>query len=248
MIAATAVKDVKGQRQPTSFIAGTSFDNLGRVGSVEYPTGEVALSSFDASGVRTQSYRLCPLYGGNMPLTQAYLTSATATVTGRLRTEKFGDAVASEFGHADGVVSGGGFGADLLLSQTITSPASAGALTRRTHTWDGRNIGHAASNPCCRRDRQSGPAAARQALVPGGPARELLMLVAGEVKNRRALTYPLMRQSCPRIRTYLDRFQSRLAGCRQPVAVSRPRRQALARGHAIGPDRQAAAHRTELGI
>src|SRR4051794_13432090 len=38
------------------------------------------------------------------------------------------------------------------------------------------------------------------------------MLAADEVKNRRALTYPVMRQSHPRLRSYLDRFQPRLAG------------------------------------
>jgi site-specific recombinase XerC len=60
-----------------------------------------------------------------------------------------------------------------------------------------------------RLDRHLSPLAVRE-------GHALIMIPGHEVKNRRALRYPVMRQSCPQIRTYLERFHPRLAGADSP--------------------------------
>ena len=132
---ASALKRVRGQHAAEPFLNRAAWDGFDRLGSQEYPTGEVVVGAFDLSGVQTSLIGYGPFVDAPMLGKQAYLTAATTTVTGRLASITFGNRVATTYEYDDGPTQEGGFGGDLLRHQSILA-ANGTILSQRNHSWD----------------------------------------------------------------------------------------------------------------
>ena len=133
----TALKDVQGQRRPTSFTTRTAPDSLGQVGSQEYPTGEVVVTTLDAAGVQSRLIVLWPSNSATVPLTHAYLTNATANITGRRRPSVLVTRSPASSGTTTDPSPGAASGQTSSISQKITSSGGGfGDLSTREYQWD----------------------------------------------------------------------------------------------------------------
>jgi len=86
-----------------SFLSREALDNMGRSASLEYPDGEVVVSSYDRSGIQITLTGYGDFLGyGSQYGRQVYLAGATATSAGRLSSRHFGNSVTTEMHYDEG--------------------------------------------------------------------------------------------------------------------------------------------------
>ncbi len=139
----SAVKHVLGQvSRDGYFQTRAAQDNMDRTGSIEYPHGEVAVNGFALDGTQTSLIGYGPEIGLTPAQSQAYVSSAGSTVTGKRADIDFGNGVRSAWTYDDGPVTtampqglSGAFGPDELETAT-TKDASGILLSDRSYDWD----------------------------------------------------------------------------------------------------------------